>query len=354
MKFKMKYIIVGFITFLSMVGISACFFNSGSNLPDVKHLEEDIEWVRFEELLFSIDTSIVHEELQDLGEQYPAFFEIYFKNLLGLKPNDESVPFEEQVKGFLDDDRIVQLKDTTALVFQTMDAVDKDMKRAFSYLKYYFPNSKIPKLYTFISEYTIQLFLFSESDSIDGVGIGLDMFLGETYPYANIIPDNPSFSSYLTRTFSEKYLVKKVVESLVEDMMIQPQKDRLIDLMLYNGKKLYVLDHLLPKTQDEVIMEYTSDQLNWCLDNELEMWAYFFNEELFYETDINKINKLVNPSPHSTGMPKAAPGRTANYLGWKIVDAYMKRYPETTMTELFLMQDAQKLLQLSKFKPKRK
>ncbi len=78
-----------------------------------------------------------------------------------------------------------------------------------------------------------------------------------------------------------------------------------------------------------------------------------WKEDLFYVSDINKINKLVNPSPNSPGMPNAAPGRTANYLGWKIVEAYMERQSNYFIQDLVVEKDAQKILNISKFKPRR-
>jgi hypothetical protein len=50
-------------------------------------------------------------------------------------------------------------------------------------------------------------------------------------------------------------------------------------------------------------------------------------------------------------MPKAAPGRTANWLGWQMVKSYMKRFPETTFEELINMQDSQALMDQSRYKP---
>jgi len=40
-------------------------------------------------------------------------------------------------------------------------------------------------------------------------------------------------------------------------------------------------------------------------------------------------------------------------MGLQIVRSYMKRYPNTTMEQLLQMTDAQKFLELAKYKPKR-
>ena len=52
-------------------------------------------------------------------------------------------------------------------------------------------------------------------------------------------------------------------------------------------------------------------------------------------------------------MPPAAPGRTANYIGWQIVKAYMRRNPEADIQDLIEATDAQQFLQKSRYKPKK-
>ena len=63
----------------------------------------------------------------------------------------------------------------------------------------------------------------------------------------------------------------------------------------------------------------------WCESNELQLWTHFLEEDLLYATNLRDIRKLVDYSPNSPGMPAEAPGRTANWTGWQIVKAYMKR-----------------------------
>jgi len=101
-------------------------------------------------------------------------------------------------------------------------------------------------------------------------------------------------------------------------------------------------------------LEYTADQTEWVKSNELEMWAFFFDQELFYESNTMKINKYIQPSPTSPGMPEIAPGRTANYVGWQIVNAYMKRNSDTTLEELIQLRDSQEIMDKSRYKPKQK
>jgi hypothetical protein len=313
-------------------------------IPDVSSINGDFNLYRVEQEIMSADTN-------NLGEvflKHPAFMEIYLNNIMGFRENQA-----QNMKGFIADSNINLLYQATQIQYGDFDELSDEFKRAFQFYKYYFPEREIPDIYTFISEYGIQRFIFSDEEGKDALGIGLDLFLGADYPYAQFIPNNPAFSKYLIRRFNDEHLVKRSMGALVEDILGENQGATLLEKMIHNGKKLYILDHLLPSTPDSIIMEYTDVQMKWVEDNQVEMWAYLLKEDLFYESDINKINKLVNPSPNSPGMPMEAPGRTANYLGWKIVEAFMERQNNYFIQDLVEEKDAQKILNVSKFKPRK-
>lgn len=145
------------------------------------------------------------------------------------------------------------------------------------------------------------------------------------------------------------------MEAWIEDYMGQQTGNRLIDHMMYHGKKLHLLKQLIPEANDSVIIEYTQEQMDWMSNNEEEMWTFYLKNELFYSTDQYKIKRLTFPAPNSTaiGMPSSAPGRTGNYLGLKIVESFVNRNPEMDFKKLQEM-DAQRLLESSKYKPRKR
>jgi hypothetical protein len=51
-------------------------------------------------------------------------------------------------------------------------------------------------------------------------------------------------------------------------------------------------------------------------------------------------------------MPKESPGKVGAWLGWQIINAYMKENPNTTLHQLIDLKDGQKILTSSKYKPK--
>ncbi len=331
----------------------AMSFSCGRNAekaPDVSDIEVEVKIKRFEKDLFAIDTNAVKTGLAALETSYPEFSEIFFMEILGSK-NPQIAPegHEAYVRGFLTHPSIRALYDSCMLRYDKMPDIERGFEQAFRYFRYYFPQRDVPDVTTFLSEYSIGNFIYGENS----LAVGLDFFLGADHPYAVYNPGNTNFSAYLTRTFSREHLVSKTLQPLIEDMLGAPYGNRLLDMMIYNGKKLYILDKLLPETPDSVKLEITGKQVQWLLDNHLEMWAFFLSEKLLYSSDWAQIRKYVEYSPNSPGMPPEAPGRTANWIGLQIVKAYMSQYPETTMEQLLELKDAQELLTKSRYKPKR-
>jgi len=341
-----------FFSAIVLSSILSCGSDTREIIPDVSEIELSNKLIRFEKSMAALDTNNLSTGVEKLNIDHTEFYSVFFRNVLPFETKTEE-GFLDNLKGYLTDKRILKLQDTTELIYKNFESETlPKLNDAMKYIKHYFPEFKAPNLYTFISEYTYQQFIFSDKER-DGVGIGLDMYLGADYPYKQLDPNNPGFSNYLTRSFNKDHLPRNVAEILIDDLIGRPPGSRLLDHMIHNGKRLYVLDRVLPTTSDTILLQYTKEQTKWVEENELSMWAFFFDENLFYESNSMKINKYINPSPTSPGMPDAAPGKTANYIGWKIVEAYMDR-KNISIRELIEEKDSQVIMDESRYKPKRK
>lgn len=335
---------------LGLLLFQACRPDSQRHLPDVSDIDVEVSLRRFDQDLFAIDTTRMVESLEQLEDQYPVFGQIFFERILGSK-NPDVAPegHETYVKGFITHPGVRHLYDTCQVLYHDMSDIKNEFTRAFKYYKYYFPERPTPDVTTFISEYTVAAFIYGDNS----LAVGLDFFLGENYPYQQYNPDNTTFSGYMTRSFNRDHLVSKTIQPLVDETVGPPNGTRMLDFMINNGKKLYLLDLLLPTTPDSVKLEITPKQVQWLNDNELEMWAYFLDQKLLYNSTWQDIRKYLDYSPNSPGMPEEAPGRTANWMGWQIVKAYVKRHPEATLTQMLEMTDSQAFLDQSKYKPRK-
>jgi hypothetical protein len=84
------------------------------------------------------------------------------------------------------------------------------------------------------------------------------------------------------------------------------------------------------------------------------MWAYFLDQGLLYETDNIKMQKYLCEAPFTPGIGEkneSAP-KLAVWTGWQIVRAYMDKHPEVSLQQLMADNDAQEILNESKYRPK--
>jgi hypothetical protein len=325
----------------------ACQNDGKDTIPDVSNINLAVKIQRFDQDIFAIDTNNIAAGMANLYAKYPEFMEIYPELIQNQNLKETGV--EKVFIDFIKHRQIQKLQDTCQIVFKDVSDLDKEFTQAFKFAKYYFPKKVTPKVISYISEYGIGS--FSYGDSI--LAVGLDFFLGEKHlGYQNL-----EIPRYVLNRMDKNHLVARAMEAYINGFSEEkPNKGkRLLDVIVDNGKKLYILDKLLPFTADSVKFAYSQKQVDWCKQNEADLWAYLLTDDLLYSVKSDLWTKLVNPSPSGTPkMPTDSPGRAGNWLGMQIVRAYMLRNPNTSLEQLLTLKDAQQILDKSKYKPKRK
>jgi hypothetical protein len=344
MKRKIAAKIAPFILMMVLIfSVYGC--KSDGDIPDVSHLNGDFELIRTEQILFQLDTLASEEEINQGFAAHQIFWDIYFNQVMPA-PEDSSVSWQT----LRYDPYLQAISDSVVTVFTSVDDVRNQFASAFQYLQYYFPGNRVPRVFTLISGFGFFPFIFEDGDR-DGLGVSLEMFLGADFPYRTFTGQDPAFSDYLVRSYNRDHLVKRSMDVVVDDLAGPPAGDRLLDLMLHNGLKLYILEHLMPHAPDSVIFEFTPDQIAWCEANERSLWAHFLKDDLLYATEFHKIQKLIAPAPLIGGMPAEAPGGVANWTAWRIFHALAKRNPALKLTDLIALKDAQTILEMARYRP---
>jgi uncharacterized protein YjaZ len=59
----------------------------------------------------------------------------------------------------------------------------------------------------------------------------------------------------------------------------------------------------------------------------------------------------MNDGPFTAEVTQDSPGRLGVWVGWRIVDSYMRNNKDVTLCELMNENDAQKILEQSYYKP---
>lgn len=320
--------------------------------PDVSHIKAPVTLVRFDREMMALDTGNLSAGLSALEAKYPDFTDTYLRFILPIRRGDFSP--EEQglmLKAFLtyplitEVDSVIQRRFTAA----DLERQRADLEQALRYYRYYLPAAPRPDtLLTFFSQFEVAAALYGEDD----LAVGLEFFLGPDYNYQRVDPRETIFSNYLARTYTPAHMTAKLMRTLIQEEVPAPRGGKLIDQLIYEGKKLYLLERVLPFAPDSILHEVTAEQMNWLKNNEIPIYAHLQKEKMLYSTDATLIKKMTQPAPSSQGMPTESPGGAVNYLGKKIVEAYVKANPKVTMPELLALTDGQKILAGARYKPK--
>ncbi|MBK9109220.1 MAG: hypothetical protein IPM92_12865 [Saprospiraceae bacterium] len=332
----------------------SCKGEKDENTPDVKHIQTELKLYRFEKELEKLDSSALAIDIKKLCSTHPAFCNLYFNSILQMPfQMDQTDPeFGLQLKMFLYHPSNIRLSAKLKLAIPEDEILHKSLELSLRYFKYYFPETREPVFYTAFCDFSYGNFIFEHESGADGLGIGLEFFAGEHIDYKTIDPENPVFSDYIKRSLNADHLLPRTWDAWLEDRIQVPASSQLLDFIIQRGKKLYILKTLLPHVADTAVFDMSVDQLQWCRNNKMEIWSFFLAQKLLYSSELMKINKYVNPSPNSPGMPENAPGRTGSYIGYELVKAYMKNNPDTRLVDLLETDDSQSFLQKSRFKPR--
>ncbi|PPK87147.1 hypothetical protein CLV84_0081 [Neolewinella xylanilytica] len=329
--------------------------------PDVSDISVDLEVLRFDREIPALDTTRLGEELERLDRTYGSFTDVFFTHLVPVRRGDFS-PAEGQrvLQAYLDfpltdfvdslvAERFPEGAGAAPIAIGEVQELIEDFEQSLRYYQHYLPGAPVPDtLVLYDTHFELAAFLYGDGE----LAAGLDFFLGPDFDYSQVNPEEPIFSNYLATSYTPAHFTGKLLRVLIEDRYPLPRSGRMLDYLIYEGKKLYLLEHLMPETPDAVVYEVTEEQMDWLRENETPIYAYLQREELLFSTDVNKINKYTRPAPYTPGMPQESPGGAVNYLGRQIVAAYMNQHPDVTLPELMAMEDAQAILQGARYKPR--
>ena len=228
--------------------------------------------------------------------------------------------------------------------YADFEPVKADLELLFKHIKYYFPETKTPKVITIISEmdYTNKAIY---ADSL--VIISLELYLGKNHKFYQ-------FPNYIKQNFGQKQIMPDIVSSFSSRKIPSVMDKDLLSQMIYRGKQLYLKDVLLPDYSDAEKMGYTPEQIKWCEENESYMWRYFIEGELLYSADQKLVTRFINPAPFSKfylEIDNESPGQVGAWIGWQMVRSYMENN-KVPVADL-LKTDAKEIFSKSKYKPKK-
>jgi hypothetical protein len=333
------------IWLLIITSILAC---NNRKVPDVSNIKLDVHLERFEHDFFNIDTTNINASLQQLGKKYPAFVQDFVFNILALPAQpDSATAVEAGIKSFISSYK--SLKDSCDKIFSDFTDIKQDIDRGLKFVKHYFPSYKVPtKVITFIGP----LNSYGNILTNDAVAVGLQLYMGNSFSWYQSEAGQQLYPAYVSARFKKEYIPVNCMKNIIDDMYQNNDLGRpLVEQMVEAGKRLYLLDQLLPQTADTLKTGYTKKQLEGAESNEELIWSFFLQNDLLYATDPAITKDYMNDAPKTAAIGEASPGFIGQYVGWKIVKKWMEKNEKITLEEL-MNANAKTIFEQAKYKPR--
>ena len=295
---------------------------------------------RFDSALIVVDTTnkyFVHQ----LDSQFKEFLPIYTSEILNIELND-AVAVRTSLVRFLKDSTYSKVNTNTIETFQDISDIEIKVSDAFTYIHTYFPEVTLPEIYFFVSGFNRSVLL---SDKF--LAIGTDMYLGSDYPIYKDLT-----YKYLIYNMRREAVAPDLVSATLFRMFpMNSSNERLLDNMIFRGKIMYLQSVFMPNEKPETLMGYTPAQWEWSIANEKGIWAAIVDQKNLFSTNMQLIRKYMNEAPFTGPISQDSPGRLGTWIGWRIVDSYMKNNKAVVLKDLMDETNSQKILENSGYRP---
>jgi len=329
---------------------------------DVANVDLDLDFVRVDSMMWEFAKACQEDSNLDiyqafdtyLGSERDFFYEYLNMSEVArvrkLSPGLADSVMKAQLATLLREKAMYELLDTVNDVFP----YDVDLEREFlpplKRLVKLFPDIQLPAFRSFVNGYVPG----GDMRTVDQVvplpnyfGFGLHYFMGPKFLYYPV-----NIAAYQRRYFDAEYMEVEMCREIVEGM-VRPLDPRtsptLIAGMVREGIKQYFLERLLPNTPDSVRLAYTSKQMMWADTYEDRIYKELIDQ--FFSTDFKLHREYLAEKPFTASLSRESAPRIGEYCGWKMVSAYMQRHPEVSLEELTGMNDYEKILRESRYKP---
>ncbi len=316
------------ITSIIFFGIMMAACDNAKRSADTSGIELDVKIERFDSALWAMNRKDLPTALHALDSAYPDITPVYLERVVEFGSIDDTLTTFTLQK-FFADTAVAQLYTDVLSRFDNLSEEENELNETFKRAKVFFPEKATPRFYTHLSGLNQSMVVG------DGfISASIDNYMGADYP----LYEKVGIYGYLRQNMQpEKLVPDYVVAWLSSEFPFVPRTGELQEEMIYRGKILYVASILLPEKPDSLFIGYTKAQWDWCKKYKSDMWMVLVKSKHLFSRDAMIRAKYLNDSPFTTPFTQQSPGRAGTYIGWQIVEQYMKEHREVSPKELMLM-----------------
>ena len=304
---------------------------------DIKPEPYDLEFDRYEEVLFNLDTTDFQAELMKVQDRYRVF-------LSGDLNNPDAVQY---LKDFATDPFSIILYKKVKVVFPDLKQVESEVEDVLAHFHYYYPDIELPK-----KAFTCITGVHPDEPPVqiidDQLVISLDWYLNGDELY-----DQMGMPKYMQVRTKIATLAKNVAEQLYMYYLCEWRKQgQIVGEMVFYGRRDFFAEAMCPEMPDSVLLGYSSEQWYWAVENEGQMWADIVGNRRLYDASLDSYMMFFGDGPFTQAYSNDAPSRLGEFFGLNIIRSYFSNN-ETSLQNLMQRNDLQNIFQDSGYKPKK-
>ncbi len=311
-----------------LIGLALAGCKTASQDPALLGPSPKMTEIRFDSAFFAMDSLHFESDLAKLVQAYPQFSEDYFNRILMLPSKKESKKILAYYKAYLP---IYQA--TTKI--QASKKATPEIAAAFKRFHFYFPTYALPKQ---IIYFIGPLETYGNVVTKDGLAIGLQLYMGAESSWYYSEQINTIYPTYISRQFTPEYIVVNSVQNILNDYEpLAINGKQLIEQMIEIGKRQYILSQCVPAASDTLLLGYTSNQLKAIEENKGDIWTFLSSQNRLFSVDPSLTTAILTESPYNDYFGADIPGNVGKYIGYAIVQSWMKQQKGKSKNNLNLL-----------------
>lgn len=338
----MKKPIIFLSLVLLLVAISCRHNNYKVNLNGI---DLDLSIQRIDKDLFSDDPVGLYSKLDKLKLSDKEFIG-YLGSVLNLGYLSDSL-WNKNMLSFVTDKQNVEVYTDVASVYPDIESLEIEMEEAWKHYSYYYPDLPVPEIYTCVTGFNNSLIV---GDSV--IGVALERYLGSDCKYYPML----GIYNYQSLWMIPEKIVPDCIYAWASATWLSASNKgesvNLLETMIHEGRLLFHTRSMLPELADTLLFGFRGPQMSFVQNNEKQMWEYIIEHDLLFSTDPLVIRKLTGVAPFTSYFTNESPGKAACWLGFRIVESYMRRNQGVGLPELMKKEDMHSILEGSKYTPR--